>query len=140
MILRQFERLVKEDKTRISIKGEGVNTVKAPEEWGSSELEEITDKGEGVKAVNTPVEGDPDFSEKKSTDNNTKDTDDGDGVYPYNESQASQESLPESIHRIHPKSDIWECDNCTLRDDKWGMIRHPCKHNLKHKDNKLGCP
>jgi hypothetical protein len=139
-----IESLAKEDKTRIEV----------------SEVKLIAqENGEGVKAVNTPVEGDPDFSEKKSTDNNTKDT----SVYlynashvshipksstkianeslaeNYNASQASQESLPESIHRIHPNSDIWKCDNCTLRDDKWGMIRHPYKHNLKLKDKKLGC-
>ena len=112
-----IQRLTQEDKTRISIKeGEGVNTVNTPGEGGSSELEEITN-------------------------NNTKDDDDNDDVYPYNESQASQEqeSIPDSIHRIHPNSDIWKCDNCALRDDKWGMIRHLCKYNLKHKDNKLGC-
>lgn len=37
-----------------------------------------------------------------------------------------------NIDRVHPGSDRWFCNNCTLRDDKWGMMRHLCKHN-KHR-------
>jgi hypothetical protein len=37
-----------------------------------------------------------------------------------------------NIDRIHPNSDRWFCYNCTLRDDKWGMMRHLCKHNKRH--------
>ncbi len=37
-----------------------------------------------------------------------------------------------NIERVHPNSDRWFCNNCTLRDDKWGMMRHLCKHN-KHR-------
>jgi hypothetical protein len=36
-----------------------------------------------------------------------------------------------NINRVHPNSDRWFCYNCTLRDDKWGMMRHLCKHNEK---------
>ncbi|HSF51250.1 MAG TPA: hypothetical protein VLA74_10860 [Nitrososphaeraceae archaeon] len=38
-----------------------------------------------------------------------------------------------NIDRVHPDSDRWFCNNCTLRDDKWGMMRHLCKHNKKTK-------
>ncbi len=40
---------------------------------------------------------------------------------------------PEIINNIHRfgNSDRWFCDNCTLRDNKFGMMRHPCKHNNK---------
>ena len=41
-----------------------------------------------------------------------------------------------NIHRVHPNSDRWFCYNCTLRDDKWGMIRHLCKHNKNFKENR----
>lgn len=36
-----------------------------------------------------------------------------------------------NIDRVHPNSDRWFCHNCTLRDDKWGMMIHLCKHNKK---------
>ncbi|MGI9011054.1 MAG: hypothetical protein ACR2F1_07690 [Nitrososphaeraceae archaeon] len=36
-----------------------------------------------------------------------------------------------NIDRVYPNSDRWFCYNCTLRDDKWGMMKHPCKHNKK---------
>jgi hypothetical protein len=35
-----------------------------------------------------------------------------------------------NIDRVHPVSDRWFCHNCTLRDDKWGMMKHPCKSIL----------
>jgi hypothetical protein len=41
-----------------------------------------------------------------------------------------------NIDRVHPNSDRWCCYNCTLRDDKWGMMRHLCKHNKKTKKEK----
>ena len=41
-----------------------------------------------------------------------------------------------NINRVHPNSDRWFCYNCTLRDDKWGMMRHLCKHNKKTKKEK----
>lgn len=34
-----------------------------------------------------------------------------------------------NIDRVHPNSDRWFCYNCTLRDDKWGMMKHLCRHN-----------
>ncbi|HSF51355.1 MAG TPA: hypothetical protein VLA74_11390, partial [Nitrososphaeraceae archaeon] len=34
-----------------------------------------------------------------------------------------------NIDRVHPNSDRWFCHNCTLRDDKWGMMKHPCSKN-----------
>jgi hypothetical protein len=36
-----------------------------------------------------------------------------------------------NIDRVHPNSDRWFCYNCTLRDDKWGMMRHLCRHNKR---------
>jgi hypothetical protein len=31
------------------------------------------------------------------------------------------------INRIAPHSDIWVCNDCTLRGDKWFMLEHNCK-------------
>ena len=31
------------------------------------------------------------------------------------------------INRIAPYSDIWICDDCTFRGDKWFMLGHTCK-------------
>jgi hypothetical protein len=53
-----IQRLAQEDKTRISIKGEGVNTVNTPEEGGSSEIEEGTkpnDEENITKNYSTPL-------------------------------------------------------------------------------------
>jgi hypothetical protein len=36
-----------------------------------------------------------------------------------------------NIDRVHPISDRWLCYNCTLRDDKWGMMKHLCRHNKR---------
>ena len=36
-----------------------------------------------------------------------------------------------NIDRVHPKSDSWFCYNCTLRDDKWGMMKHLCRNNKR---------
>jgi integrase len=35
--------------------------------------------------------------------------------------------LPDSIYRIYPHSDIWACNNCKQRGDKWFMRQHPCR-------------
>ena len=36
-----------------------------------------------------------------------------------------------NIDKVHPNSDRWFCHNCTLRDDKWGMMKHLCRHNKR---------
>jgi hypothetical protein len=36
-----------------------------------------------------------------------------------------------SIHRIHPRSDIFNCDECTQTGDKWHMLKHHCKGSKK---------
>jgi hypothetical protein len=36
-----------------------------------------------------------------------------------------------NIDRVHQFSDRWYCYNCTLRDDKWGMMKHQCRHNKR---------
>ena len=38
---------------------------------------------------------------------------------------------PEIINNIgrFEWSDRWFCNNCTLKDDKWGMMKHPCSKN-----------
>jgi hypothetical protein len=41
-----------------------------------------------------------------------------------------------NIDRVHPNSDRWFCYNCNFRDDKWGMMRHLCKHNKRNTKNK----
>jgi hypothetical protein len=32
-----------------------------------------------------------------------------------------------NIDRVHPNSDHWFCNNCTMRGDKWFMMKHHCK-------------
>jgi hypothetical protein len=32
-----------------------------------------------------------------------------------------------NINRVHPNSDHWFCNNCTMRGDKWFMMKHHCK-------------
>jgi hypothetical protein len=41
-----------------------------------------------------------------------------------------------NINKLYPNSDRWFCTNCTFIDDKWGMMKHLCKHNKKKKDKK----
>ncbi len=41
-----------------------------------------------------------------------------------------------NIDRVHPNSDRWFCNNCTFRDDKWGMMKHLCKHNKRKRNEK----
>ena len=38
-----------------------------------------------------------------------------------------------NIDRVHPNSDHWFCYNCTMRGDKWFMMKHPCKNNKNNK-------
>jgi hypothetical protein len=40
-----------------------------------------------------------------------------------------------NIDRVTPNSDRWFCYNCTLRDDKWGMMKHLCRHNKRKAKN-----
>ena len=42
-----------------------------------------------------------------------------------------------NIDRVHPNSDRWFCYNSTLRDDKWGMMRHLCRHNKRKTKKKI---
>jgi hypothetical protein len=35
------------------------------------------------------------------------------------------------IYRIHPHSDIFACENCRLRDDRWFMEKHDCRGSKK---------
>jgi hypothetical protein len=41
-----------------------------------------------------------------------------------------------NIDRVYQNSDRWFCYNCTLKDDKWGMMKHLCRHNNKRKTKK----
>jgi hypothetical protein len=38
-----------------------------------------------------------------------------------------------NIDRVHPNSDRWFCNHCTMRGDKWFMMKHPCKNNINNK-------
>ena len=42
---------------------------------------------------------------------------------------------PEIINNIDrfEGSDRWFCNHCTMRDDKWFMMKHPCKNNINNK-------
>ena len=35
------------------------------------------------------------------------------------------------IYLIHPHSDIFACENCRLRDDRWFMEKHDCRGSKK---------
>ena len=39
-------------------------------------------------------------------------------------------AITNTIHRIHPHSDVFRCDNCKQRGDKWYMQKHLCKGGL----------
>jgi hypothetical protein len=49
------------------------------------------------------------------------------------------DKIPDSIYRLG-HSDRWACKNCNMRDDKWGMIKHPqyCKAGNQSKQNSMG--
>jgi hypothetical protein len=32
--------------------------------------------------------------------------------------------LPSYVHRIHPQSDLFRCEYCNYRDDRWGWANH----------------
>ena len=40
-----------------------------------------------------------------------------------------------NIDRIK-ETDRWFCNNCTMKDDKWFMMKHPCKNNKNNTKNK----
>jgi hypothetical protein len=50
-----------------------------------------------------------------------------------------QQKIPDSIYRLG-HSDKFACKNCSLKDDKWGIIRHVeyCKGSRKVNQNNLG--
>ena len=45
---------------------------------------------------------------------------------------------PEIINNIEKfdNSDRWFCYKCNIKDDKWGMMKHICKHDKKKSTNK----
>ena len=85
----------------------------------------------------------PPFDKTSQFSSNLDNFDDKDEKSPlFNNPLISEEDLkdptgyqydPEIINNIHRfgNSDRWFCDNCILRDDKFGMMRHPCKHKDK---------
>ncbi len=44
---------------------------------------------------------------------------------------------PEIINNIGrvESTDCWFCTNCTMKSDKWFMMKHPCNNNKKEKRN-----
>jgi hypothetical protein len=48
-----------------------------------------------------------------------------------NSNSTTSQKIPDSIYRAY--GDVWKCKNCKLRDDKWGMINHHCRNQLKPK-------
>jgi hypothetical protein len=36
-----------------------------------------------------------------------------------------------NVDRVQPNSYRWFYNNCTLRDDKWGMMKHLYRHNKR---------
>jgi hypothetical protein len=44
---------------------------------------------------------------------------------------AAAAAVAKSIYRIRPHSDIFACENCRLKGDKWEMRQHPCKGSKK---------
>ena len=168
-----IERLVKEDKTRITISesktkeeeeggggevGEGVNTVKAPEIEGSLELQKksedvkedseevikmgltkhwVTPQNNNDKDIPPSTDAFTPFTPSHSDDNINK-------KLLFNNPLISESNLtigapfdPEIINNItrYERSDRWFCNNCTMKDDKWGMMKHPCRKYNKKNNN-----
>ncbi|MGD1838333.1 MAG: hypothetical protein ACPKPY_09805 [Nitrososphaeraceae archaeon] len=46
---------------------------------------------------------------------------------------------PEIINNIYRNrgKDIWFCENCDMKNDKWGLMKHPCKRNKKNSKKEL---
>jgi hypothetical protein len=40
-------------------------------------------------------------------------------------------AISKTIYRIHPHSDIFGCNNCNLRTDKWFTQEHHCRGSRK---------
>jgi len=40
-------------------------------------------------------------------------------------------AITKTIHRIHPHSDVFRCDNCRQTGDKWFMQQHQCMGSRK---------
>jgi hypothetical protein len=40
------------------------------------------------------------------------------------DTEPGERILPSYVHRIHPQSDMFRCEHCNYRDDKWGMETH----------------
>ena len=75
---------------------------------------------------------------KNVNDNNTKHNGQSQKVsYPSYVSLNEKDTIPESIHRIHPNSDIWKCDNCNMKDDVWFMKKHPCNNNKRREIKRI---
>ena len=47
---------------------------------------------------------------------------------------AEEHQIPDSIYRAY--GDMWKCPNCNTKGDKWFMIKHDCKGQLKSKSER----
>jgi hypothetical protein len=45
-----------------------------------------------------------------------------------------EHQIPDSIYRAY--GDTWKCHNCNTKGDKWFMIKHDCKGQLKPKSER----
>ena len=45
-----------------------------------------------------------------------------------------EHQIPDSIYRAY--GDTWRCHNCNTKGDKWFMIKHDCKGQLKSKSER----
>jgi len=53
---------------------------------------------------------------------------------------ANDKYYPEIINNIgrFEGTDRWFCNNCTMRADKWFMMKHPCNNNKKKEEREIG--
>ncbi len=123
-------------------------------EGSTGVLPQLARHGINEEITSTAAAAKPENSIHTDTNTNTNDLadcfwKDKHPQYPIEPSQPSQPSpqdntvvatvataaaaavLNKSIYRIRPHSDIFACENCRLKGDKWDMQQHPCKSSKK---------
>lgn len=78
--------------------------------------------------VDAPIEGSENVSQASHVSQILVECEDTSTKSNDNVSHVSQS---ETIYRIHPHSDIFACENCRRRGDKWDMKAHHCRGTKK---------
>ena len=77
-----------------------------------------------------PIAGPKNVSQASQASQTLVESGDASGEHSDNASQASQSKSCNTIYRLG-RSDIFACENCRLKGDKWEMRQHPCKGSKK---------